>query len=90
MIDLATYVRNPVAPRVFVNAVGGIYRVDASLIETVFIIKSENLTRNPVEQVSLIWPVKEWYAHIDMMSWIQREISQGAFDSADGLLRRAH
>jgi len=36
MIEFNAYVRNPPAPRIFVNNIGGVYRLDRSIIQVTF------------------------------------------------------
>jgi hypothetical protein len=36
MIEFNAYVRNPPAPRIFVNNIGGVYRLDRSIIRVTF------------------------------------------------------
>jgi hypothetical protein len=44
------------APRIFVNNLAGIYRLDGGLISTTFVSQFCDPHLNAVEQPSLIWP----------------------------------
>jgi|SRR6266436_3460164 len=53
--SLRAYVRNPLAPRIFVNNIGDIYRLDGGIIQLTFVQKFQDPNLNAVEQGSLIW-----------------------------------
>jgi hypothetical protein len=56
MIEFNAYVRNPPAPRIFVNNIGGVYRLDGGIIQVTFAQQLRDPNFNTVEQGSLIWP----------------------------------
>ena len=56
MIEFNAYVRNPKAPKLFVNDIGGIHRLEGGIIEMTLIkVFSQPTRMNPVEQATLIW-----------------------------------
>ena len=79
MIEFNAYVRNPLAPRIFVNNVGGIYRLEGGIIQATFVQQFRDPNFNTVEQASLLWPEAHWHAYGDMLQWVQREIERGTF-----------
>ena len=90
MIEFNSYVRNPLAPRIFVNDIGGIYRLEGGIMQVTFISKFHDPNVNPVEQGSLIWPAHDWYRYGDMLHWAQQEIARGTFNRGDSLVCRPH
>src|SRR5712672_297031 len=56
MIEFTEYVRNPHAPQLFVNKVGGIYRID-DIIKCTFVLAIPGVggIMQTVEQGSLLW-----------------------------------
>jgi len=90
MIEFNAYIRNPLAPKLFVNDVGGIYRIDQSIWQVTFINKPQNAgaAGDAVEQGSLIWPERNWYAAGDLFRWAMAEILRGTF-RGDGQRKRA-
>ena len=54
MIEFNAYVRNPPAPRILVNNIGGVYRLDRSIIQVTFAQQLRDPNFNTVEQGSPI------------------------------------
>jgi hypothetical protein len=90
MIEFNAYVRNPLAPKIFVNDVGGIYRIDQGIWQVVFINKPHlpEGSTDAVEQGSLIWPERRWHASGELFRWAMAEILGGKFQG-DGPRRSA-
>jgi len=61
MIEFNAYVRNPPAPRILVNNIGGVYRLDGGIIQVTFAWQFRDPNFNTVEQGSLIWPKANWH-----------------------------
>jgi hypothetical protein len=79
MIEFNAYVRNPLAPRIFVNDIGGIYRLDGGIMQVTFVQKFHDPNLNAVEQGSLIWPEHNWFHYGDMVHWAMQQIARGTF-----------
>jgi hypothetical protein len=69
MIEFNSYRRNSRARKIFVNDIGGIYRLDGGIIQVTFINKFEDPHLVPVEQGSLIWPEHHWHHYGEMLHW---------------------
>jgi hypothetical protein len=62
MIEFNACVRKPLAPRIFVNDIGGVYRLDGGIMQVTFVQKFvDGSNLNAVEQGSLIWPEANWF-----------------------------
>lgn len=80
--DVAAAMRgksNPLAPRILVNNLGGIYRLDGSLVRVTLVQQYREPDVSAVAQASLIWPEAHWHAYGHTMRWVQREIVKGTF-----------
>ena len=64
MIEFNAYVRNPPAPRILVNNIGGVYRLDGGIIQVTFAWQFRDPNFNTVEQGSLIWPKANWHLRV--------------------------
>jgi hypothetical protein len=84
-------VHKPRAPKLLVNDIGGIYRLEGGLIQVTFIQKFEDHRRNAIEQGSLIWPEQSFHQSEHLMRWAVKEIARGTFSrNESGPLLRAH
>jgi hypothetical protein len=80
MIQFNDYARNAKAPKLFVNEIGGIHRLEGGIIEVTLIKRFEQPTRwNPIEQVTLIWPEASWFNYAHTLEWVTKEITRGTF-----------
>jgi len=82
MIELLAYTRNPLAPRIFVNDVGGIYKMPGGIWRVSFVQKYEgpNGIIEATEQTSLIWPERNWRESNDVFRWVFQELGRGTFN----------
>jgi hypothetical protein len=86
MIEFNAFVRNPLAPRIFVNDIGGIYRLDGGIMQVTFVQKYQDGSNlNAVEQGSLIWPEANWFHYAGMLHWAKKEIERGTFSNVPQL-----
>lgn len=84
MIEFTEYRPNPAAPTVYVNKVGGIYRVDRTLIKVTFISGTPGPGGSHlyVESASLLWEPNRWMEAGDCFRWAISEFAKGTFHGA--------
>lgn len=91
MIEFNAYRRNPLAPTVFVNKIGGIYRINPHIVKVTMcqLTSSEQSGDiNLTEACSLLWENAEWDDAFDGFRWAHGEIRKGVFVD-DGRRSRA-
>jgi len=77
MIEFNAYIGTTRAPQIFVNDIGGIYRLGGGIIQVTLLKQFEEPNRRPVEQGSLIWPEASWFHYAGMLHWARKEIERG-------------
>jgi hypothetical protein len=87
MIEFNSYVRNPLAPRIFVNDIGSIHRLDGGIMQVTFVQKFTHPKLDAVEQASLIWPEANWHAYRGLLQWVQKGMVSDTFRRAIGFPR---
>jgi hypothetical protein len=56
MIEFNAYVRNPLAPRIFVNDICSIHGLDGGIVQVTFVQQFHEPNLNALEQAGLIGP----------------------------------
>jgi hypothetical protein len=81
MIEINSFVRNPLAARTFVNDIGAIHQLDGSGVA------GDVHPRIPrsAPQRSVIRPEHNWREYSEMKSWVMTEIRRGTTRIDDGL-----
>jgi hypothetical protein len=88
MIEFIDYRRNPAAPTLFVNRIGGIYRLSQSIKKITFVLST---TSETVETASLLWEDGDLYEANSNLRWTLEELRRGTFRIEDGVrCIRAH
>lgn len=85
MIEISSFVPNPLASRTFVNDIGAIHRLGGSGVQVTVIQEYRGPRLNAVEQASLIRPDHNWREYSEMMGWVMAEIRRGSIRIDDGL-----
>ena len=81
MIEFVEYRPNPAAPLIYVNKIGGIYRMDRTLIKACFVNASPGPggTVQYVEAVNLLWEPNRWAEANEQFKWAVDEFMKGTF-----------
>jgi hypothetical protein len=88
MIEFNECRPNPGAPTLFVNRIGGIYRVSKSIMKVTFVLTTAG--KETVEAASLLWEDAELYEANSTMRWALEECRRGTFSVEDLRFIRAH
>jgi hypothetical protein len=81
MIDFDAYRPNPCTPQLFVNKVGGIYRLSQSITKMAFTLSTGS---EAVETASLLWENAALYEAQHCLDWALREMQRGTFRIDEG------
>jgi hypothetical protein len=84
MIEFTDYRCNPGARTLFVNRIGGIYRLSPALMKVTFVPATVD---DAVETASLLWEHRDLYEADYHVRWALNEIRQGMLKIEDGVRR---
>ena len=79
MIELTAYTPNPLAPTLFVNKIGGVYRRPGGIIQVTFASEYSGVggLTQTVQAASLLWPEHDWHEAGQQFKWIYEQIAAG-------------
>jgi hypothetical protein len=85
MLAFNEFVRNPKAPKLLVNDVGDIHRLEGGIIQVSFLKVFDRSTSslNPTEQVTLLWPEHRWVHYVELMAWALKAMQDGYLTRID-------
>jgi hypothetical protein len=87
MLRLYPYKDNPLAPRMLVSKIGGIYREDTHLIRCTFIdeIANSEGTMEAIAQGHLIWKTEgDWLATREVFEFVMQQFRAGSLRDDGG------
>jgi len=93
MLRLYPYKDNPLAPRMLVSKIGGIYREDTHLIRCTFIdeITNSEGTLEAIAQGHLIWKTEgDWLATREIFEFVMQQFRQGSLRDDGGGRPKTH
>jgi hypothetical protein len=85
MIEFTEYVRDSHAPQILVNKIGGIYRLNNSIIKVTCVLESPGPggIRTVIERGSFLWHIHDVMEANRECSWAFDEMRRGTFIAPD-------